>query len=387
MSESVLVAGARTPLSRPLAALGPPSPAELGAVAIREALGRTGIDGAGVGRVVVGHGPTAGAGRGLSRRAALRAGVAPGAAPPPADDVGCALGLGAIALADELVRTGKHHVVVAAGLECMPSPPRGAAAPGGTEPYNEMFPRDLVEFSDKDAYAAALASHPGFGYGAGGRGLAGAGSAAVTAGQDAGHVPEHALLAAEAHALRSVSGPRTPIASFARSRHPALHAPTGTGTGPVPNGAAALIVMRKSLAMSLGIGWLAEISAYATAPPADGESGAPLVPSPVRALEKALATARVAAVDLEHTEVDPTLPAWARASLHRLGAGPRPDGSPARGDTPGLPLGASGPRVALHLAQALNRRAGGLGGVVMCAPEGHSEALLIRAASGGRRVP
>ncbi|MEU9857886.1 hypothetical protein [Streptomyces sp. NPDC047974] len=364
MSESVIVAGARTPLSGLLATLGAPSPAELGMVAIREALGRTGIDGGDVDRVVVGHGPTADAGWGLTRRAALRAGVAPDAAPPSADDVARALGLGAIALADELVRSGKHRVVVAVGLEYLPARPRTAVPPDGTQPPAALFPRDLVEFSGKEAYAA-LASRAGFGHGVGGPGRARTGTA-----------------------LRGVSGPGGPVTPFARSRPSAVPAPARPRmTGRVPNGASALIVMRKASARALGIDWLAEIAAYATASPADGEPGArPAAPSPVRALTRALACAGVAPAGLALTEADPTLPTQARASLRRLGGGPHPVGSPADGSTPGLPPGASGPRIALHLAQALNRREGGLGGVVMCAPEGHGEALLIRAAPQERRA-
>ena len=122
MSDSVIVAGVRTPIGRLLGAFKDLSAADLGAVAIRGALERAGISGDQVDYVVMGQVIQAGAGQNPARWASTRAGI-PMTVPSMTINKVCLSGLNAIALADQLVRAGECEIVVAGGMESMTQAP------------------------------------------------------------------------------------------------------------------------------------------------------------------------------------------------------------------------------------------------------------------------
>src|SRR5829696_1239889 len=110
MSGSVIVAGARTPIGRLRGALSGHTAPQLGGVAIREALARSGITGADVDAVVMGNVVQAGVGPNPARLAAVAGGIPMGV---PASTVNklCLSGLTAIAQADQLISIGHCDVV------------------------------------------------------------------------------------------------------------------------------------------------------------------------------------------------------------------------------------------------------------------------------------
>ena len=102
---AVLVSAVRTPIGRFLGGLAPVSAAELGAIAIREAVRRAGIDGEEVEEVVMGNVVQAGVGQAPARQAALRAGLPPTVSALTINKV-CGSGLKAVMLAAQAIRAG-----------------------------------------------------------------------------------------------------------------------------------------------------------------------------------------------------------------------------------------------------------------------------------------
>src|SRR6195952_5770003 len=122
MTTAVIVAGARTPIGRMSGALAEVSAVELGGVAIRGAVQRSGIDASEVQYVIMGHVLQAGCGQIPARQAAVAGGI-PMNVPALTVNKVCLSGLDAIALADQLIRAGEFDVVVAGGMESMTRAP------------------------------------------------------------------------------------------------------------------------------------------------------------------------------------------------------------------------------------------------------------------------
>ena len=122
MAGSVIVAGARTPMGRLLEFLKGFSAADLGGIAIKEALARSGVSGEQVDYVIMGHVLQAATGQITSRQAAVKGGI-PMSVPALTINKVCLSGMDAIALADQLIRAGEHEIVVAGGMESMTNAP------------------------------------------------------------------------------------------------------------------------------------------------------------------------------------------------------------------------------------------------------------------------
>ena len=122
MNEAVIVSAVRTPVGRFQGALSEMSAVQLGAVVVREAVRRAGIDAASVEECLMGCVLPAGLGQNPARQAALEGGLADTVAAMTLNMV-CGSGLKAIALAAQSVMTGAAEVVVAGGMESMTNAP------------------------------------------------------------------------------------------------------------------------------------------------------------------------------------------------------------------------------------------------------------------------
>ena len=122
MAPSVIVSGARTPIGKFRGAFAGMSAVDLGALAIREALARSGVAADQVDYVVMGQVLRAGTGQITARQAAIAAGI-PKEVPALNVDKVCLSGTTAIALADQMIRAGEVDVVVAGGMESMTQAP------------------------------------------------------------------------------------------------------------------------------------------------------------------------------------------------------------------------------------------------------------------------
>lgn len=116
--EVLIVGGARTPIGRFQGTLANTAATELGAVAVREAVKRSGIDVARVEEVIMGNVISAGLGQAPARQAALRAGLNDTVSATQIGKV-CGSGLKAAMLSTAMIRAGDADVMVAGGMENM----------------------------------------------------------------------------------------------------------------------------------------------------------------------------------------------------------------------------------------------------------------------------
>ncbi len=98
------------------------SASDLGGVAIKEALNRTGVKEDEVDEVIVGTVLQAGQGQIPSRQAATKAGL-PWSAKTETINKVCASGMRSVTLGDQLIRLGDEEVIIAGGMESMSNAP------------------------------------------------------------------------------------------------------------------------------------------------------------------------------------------------------------------------------------------------------------------------
>src|SRR5919198_2324602 len=122
MRESVIVSAVRTPTGKFLGVLKGFSAPELGAMVVREATRRSGIDAEIVDECIMGNVVSAGLGQNPARQAALKGGLADHVAALTVNKV-CGSGLKAVMLADQGIRVGDIEVAVAGGMESMSNCP------------------------------------------------------------------------------------------------------------------------------------------------------------------------------------------------------------------------------------------------------------------------
>jgi acetyl-CoA C-acetyltransferase len=391
VSGSVIVAGARTPIGRLLGSLKDFSGAQLGGVAIKAALERAGITPNQVQYTIMGQVLTAGAGQIPARQAAVAAGI-PMDVPALTVNKVCLSGLDAIALADQLIRAGEFEIVVAGGQESMTQAPhllpksRGGfkygdvtmvdhmahdglfcafdqvAMGASTEKYNSRYG---LTRDEQDAFAAR--SHQ-------------RAAAAIEKGVFAEEIAPVGIPQRKGDPVvfdtdEGVRGDTT-AEGLARLR-PAF-ASDGTITAgsasQISDGAAAVVVMSKAKAEQLGLTWLAEIGAHGVVAGPD----ASLHEQPANAIRAALAKAGREASDLSLVEINEAFAAVGVVSTRQLGIDEDMVNVNGGAIALGHPIGASGARLAVHLAYELRRRGGGLGAAALCGGGGQGDALLLR---------
>jgi len=121
--RSVFIASAvRTPIGKFGGALASLSAADLGVIAVKEALARAGIEAAAVGEVIIGHARGAGNGPNPARQISYRSGI-PQEVPAYTVNKACGSGLKAIILGYQEVVLGNAGIVVAGGTESMSTVP------------------------------------------------------------------------------------------------------------------------------------------------------------------------------------------------------------------------------------------------------------------------
>ncbi len=122
MRETVIISACRTAIGKFQGSLTPFSAVDLGAVVVREAVRRAGIDAASVDEVIMGNVVSAGLGQNPARQAGLKGGLSNHVAAMTINKV-CGSGLKAVALAAQGIATGNTEIVVAGGMESMTNSP------------------------------------------------------------------------------------------------------------------------------------------------------------------------------------------------------------------------------------------------------------------------
>lgn len=119
---AVLLSATRTPIGRYLGGLAKLQATDLGAIVIREAVDRAGIEPAAVDEVIMGNALQGGEGQAPARQAAVRGGI-PGTAPSVTINKVCGSGLKAVMLAAQAIKAGDARCVIAGGMESMSNTP------------------------------------------------------------------------------------------------------------------------------------------------------------------------------------------------------------------------------------------------------------------------
>ncbi|MEO6224095.1 MAG: beta-ketoacyl synthase N-terminal-like domain-containing protein, partial [Vicinamibacterales bacterium] len=122
MRETVIVSAVRTPTGKFLGVLKDFRAPDLGAMAVREAVARAGIDPSTVDECLMGNVVSAGIGQAPARQAALRGGLPNSVGALTINKV-CGSGLKAVMLASQGIATGDIDIAVAGGMESMSNCP------------------------------------------------------------------------------------------------------------------------------------------------------------------------------------------------------------------------------------------------------------------------
>ena len=386
-----MAGGARTPVGRLLGSLASKSASELGGVAIAGALKAAGIGPGQVQYVIMGQVLQAGAGQITARQAAVAAGIGMDVPALTVNKV-CLSGLDAIALAAQLIRLGEYDVIVAGGMESMTQAPHllqnsragykygpvqledSMALDGLTDAFDHLSMGESTERSgrklgitreEQDEFAAA--SHQR------------AAAAAKNGLFAAEIVPVPVQLKGEQLNVTEDEGirPGTTAQTLAKLR-PSFAADgtiTAGTSSQISDGAAAVVVMSAQAAQKAGVTALAEIGAIGNVAGPDNS----LHSQPANAIKQALAKAGRATQDLDLIEINEAFAVVAIQSMRELGVTSDIVNVNGGAIAIGHPIGASGARIALHLAHELRRRGGGLGAAALCGGGGQGEALLLRA--------
>jgi acetyl-CoA C-acetyltransferase len=391
MSGNVIVAGARTPIGRLLGGLKDLSAADLGGVAIQGALAKAGVSGDQVDYVIMGNVIQAGGGQNPARSAATKGGIPLGVPSITINKV-CLSGINAIALADQLIRAGEHEIIVAGGMESMTNAPHLLPKSREGFKYGDV---SLVDSMAYDALYDQLTAQA--------MGLLTEERNKVSDGLTR---EEQDVVAAESHqrAARAIKDGLfdeeiVPVVIKTRKGDVEITTDEGVRADTTPeslaglrpafskdgtvtagtssqisDGAAAVVVMSKAKAEELGLSWLAEIGASGQVAGPDST----LQSQPANAIKAAAAKEGIAVADIDLFELNEAFAAVGIQSAKELGVSHDVVNVNGGAIALGHPVGMSGTRIVLTVAQELKRRGGGIGAAALCGGGGQGDALIVR---------
>jgi len=392
MPGSYIVGGARTPIGKLSGSLADFSAADLGGLAIAEALRRSNVQPHEVEHVIVGQVLMAGQGQVPARQAAVKAGI-PMNVPSVNVNKVCLSGLNAIYLADQMVSSGEADIVVAAGMESMTNAPYIANGARNGFRYGNA---ELADAIVKDGLWCAFDAC-----------LMGLGTERYAAGSISREQQDRAAFQSHTRAAAAIAAGRltdeiVPVKVPQRKGDPIIvsvdegvRAATtmeslgslrpafdknGTVTAgnasQLSDGGSAVVVMSKRAAEKRGVDPLGEIVSYGMVA---GPDSASLLRQPSRAIVRALERASMQLRDLALVEINEAFAAVGIASAQDLGLSDDIVNVNGGAIALGHPIGMSGNRLALTLLHELKRRGGGVGAAALCGGGGQGDALIVRA--------
>ena len=387
----VIVSACRTPIGRFLGGLSPLTAPKLGALVVKEAVRRAGIDAGAVDEVILGNVLQGGEGQAPARQAAIHAGL-PGTIPSLTINKVCGSGLKAVMLAAQAVKAGDAQCVVAGGMESMSNAPfylyglRGGVK-AGNQPLTDGMIHDGLWDSFSNQHMGNLAEYT-------------AKKAGVSrADQDAFALASHrkAVAAMEACHFKAETvaveiagkkgptvidkdeGPRADTSLEALAALKPSFEKDGTVTaGNAPglnDGASALVVTSLAFARTHGLQPLARITAYATG----GGEPKDLFFAPIVAVQNLMKKAGTAIGDYDLIEANEAFAVQALADGRALGWDWDRVNVNGGAIALGHPIGASGARVLTTLLYAMKDRGRRTGLATLCLGGGNAVALSVEA--------
>ena len=388
---SYIIAGARTPIGKMSGALSSFSGADLGGLAITEALSRANVQPDEVDHVIMGQVLMAGQGQVPSRQAAVKAGI-PMSVPAVNINKVCLSGLNSIYLAHQMIAMGDAEIVVAGGMESMTNAPyladgaRGGFRYGNTELRDaiiadglwcafdsclmglgtDRYTGDSISREQQDEMAAKSNERA---------------AEAIKEGRLADEivaveVPQRKgdpVLVEHDEGVR----PGTTVETLSKMR-PAFDPDgsiTAANASQLSDGGSAVVMMSKEAAERRGVDPLGEFVSYGMVA---GPDSASLLTQPSRAIMQAADKAGVAVKDLDLFEINEAFAAVGIASMDELGISDEIVNVNGGAIALGHPIGMSGNRLALTLLHELKRRGGGIGAAGLCGGGGQGDAIVLK---------
>jgi acetyl-CoA C-acetyltransferase len=381
VARSVIVSAVRTPFGKLGGALAHYEAPQLGAVAIRAALDRAGVENDEVGYVIMGQVLQAGVGQAPARQASIAAGLPKEIGSDTINKV-CASSIRAVEMADQMIRAGDHDVIVAGGMESMSNAPyvlkqaRFGYRLGDGAVIDLMLHDGLVSSFDgkhmveqasfvsrelgitrEEQDEWALRSH----------------QRAVAAADEGRYADE--LVAVDG--VEADEAPRRDTSLEKLASLKPVFDPEGTttaGNAPgVNDGAGALVITSEEFATRRGLEILATIVSQAYI----ADEFAYLARTPAKAGARALEKAGKTIDDVERVEINEAFASVTVNSVKMLGADPERVNVNGGAVALGHPVGASGARILGTMIHELRRNGGGLGLAAICSGGGQGDAVLV----------
>jgi acetyl-CoA C-acetyltransferase len=387
----VILSACRTPIGRYLGGLSPLTAPQLGAIAIREAIHRSGVAADTLDDVIMGHVVQGGTGQAPARQAMIHAGV-PGTVPALTINKVCGSGLKAVMLASQAIKAGDAGAVVAGGMESMSTAPHylshyrtgikagnqtlvdGMIHDGLWDSFGNNHMGEYAEYtatkagiSREDQDAFALGSHQ-------------KAIAAQAAGKfDAEIVP---VEIAGRKGTVTVAGDESPRADTSLEAlgklKPAFVKDGSVTAGNAPglnDGASALVVASLAFAKANGLTPLARVTGYATG----GGEPRDLFFAPILAVQNLMQRTGTSIGDYDLIEANEAFAVQALADGRALGWDWDRVNVHGGAIALGHPIGASGARVLTTLLYAMRDRGARTGLATLCLGGGNAVALSVEA--------
>jgi acetyl-CoA C-acetyltransferase len=388
----VILSAVRTPIGKYLGGLSSFSAPELGALVIREAVSRAGIEGDAIDEVIMGHVLQGGAGQAPARQAMIHAGV-PGRVPALTINKVCGSGLKAVMLSAQAIRAGDGECFVAGGMEVMSASPHylfgmrtgikagnqtmldGMIHDGLWDSFGDNHMGVYAEYTAEKAGITreqqdefALASHQ-------------KSVAAIETGKFQKEiVPVEVKTRKGTTVVAQDECPREDSSLEALGKLRPVFQKGGTVTaGNAPglnDGASALVVTSLAFAKAHGLAPMAAITAYSTG----GGEPKDLFFAPIIAVENLMAKAGTDINEYQLIEANEAFAVQALAD----GKGLEWDWNRVNVNggavALGHPIGASGARVLTTLLHAMDDRGAGTGLATLCLGGGNAVALSVERA-------
>ena len=391
----VIVSAARTPMGGFQGELSGLTGPQLGAVAIKAAVERAGIAAEAVQEVIMGCVLPAGVGQAPARQAALGAGLALSAGCTTINKV-CGSGMKATMLAHDLLMAGTNEVMVAGGMESMSNAPyllpkaRGGYRLGHGQLLDHMFLDGLEDSYSKEnkgrlmgTFAEDCAGHFSFSRAAQDEFAISSTTRAQNAIKDGSFAWEVAPVTVSGRkgdvVIDKDEQPLKAQLDKIGSLKPAF-AKDGTVTAAnsssISDGAAALVMMRRSTADKLGLKPLATIVGHAT------HAQAPqwFTTAPVGAMQKVLAKAGWTKDEVDLWEINEAFAVVTMAAIKELDLPQDKVNVHGGACALGHPIGASGARIIVTLLGALRKYGKKRGVASLCIGGGEATALAVELA-------
>jgi acetyl-CoA C-acetyltransferase len=377
----VIVQAVRTPFGRLGGGLAKYEATQLGAVVIKAALERIGLEPNEPEYVIIGQVLQAGAGQAPARQAAVGAGLP---IETPADTINkvCASSIRAIEIADAMIRAGEHECIVTGGMESMTNAPYllkkarfgyrlgngelidSMVFDGLTSTFDELHmvqqnskvARELgITREEQDAWAFRSQQR-------------------AAAAQDEGRFDDEIVPVGDVTADEGIRRDTTleKLAELEPVFDPEGTTTAGNAPG-VNDGASCVIVTSEEFAKRRGLEILATILSQAYV----ADDFAYLARTPARAGHRALEKAGKSMSDVERVEINEAFSSVALNSTRMLGADEAIVNVNGGAVALGHPIGASGGRIVGTMVHELRRNGGGLGLAAICSGGGQGDALLL----------